>query len=1179
MAFGRFGRLRVAALFALAAVLLFQAPALAQTRPVRGEMTMSTTGGYGRLVVRLDAEIEADVRISSGVLIVQFKRPVEISVDRITAGASQYFGAARRDPDGRAVRFALQQKLKVSTMTAGERHFIDLLPESWTGEPPGLPREIVEDLARRAKEAERQTQARLALEAQRRIPLVRVRVASQSTFTRYVFELPELTPVSSERAKDKLTLTFAGHLRFDLSDAKLSLPKTVEAIDAESDGGKSNVTISFAQPADVRAFREDANYVVDVTPVTARSGPPLALPAVAVPQSGPLAGATPPDTVPAKDPAGQGTRNEAAKNEAAKNEAAKPDAKPETEAPAPQPKAAEARDASPRSRRRASRQPHRPVAVELRRHGDGLRLFFPFAEKTPAAVFQRADTLWLVFDTAAPIGIDALNNDPSQTIRSADISREDDAQVVRLRLERPRLTSVDAEEGGWSVSIGDAMQNAVKPLAIARNIVTAGRTSLSIPFEQPHKAHWLADPDIGDKLLVVTGLGPSRGLLRTQDFVDLRAIASAHGIAVQPYADDIAAEVSVDKVLLVRPGGLTLSEADPPKLQSVARALTFDTSLWSANRTADYIPRQFELIRAAAQSPFVQRTAHRLDLARFYLARQMFAEAKSVLDTAIADERPTAANPAPLVLRAIANIMLGRFAAALKDLSDPAVGNQNDAQIWRALVASRQGRWAEAREAFRHVDAALGSLPLELQQVALRDALRASIEVGDFETAAKRLNDFQVIGVSPEIEPFVTVLTGRLAEASGRSHDALAAYRVAAASEQRPAAAAARLRELSLRYSMGDVKRNELINELEMLTTSWRGDETEVEALSKLARLYTEEGRYRDAFHVMRVSIRAHPNSDTTRTIQDEASKTFDNLFLAGKGDALPAIEALSLFYDYRELTPIGRRGDEMIRKLAERLVAVDLLDQAAELLQYQVDNRLQGVARAQVATRLAVIYLLNHKPDRAQGVLRATRTADLANEIRIPRLLIEARALSDSGRHDFALEVIAGIEGRESLRLRSDILWAARRWQQAAEHIELLYGDRWKGFEPLTDAERPDILRAGVAYAMAEDKLGAARLRDKFAAKMADGPDRRAFELITGGLGPTSPEFREVARIVASGDTLSGFLRDLKTRYPELQGTLSDGAAPLPAAAAAPPSAVKPDAAPTGSILRPEPSRRMTAR
>ena len=33
------------------------------------------------------------------------------------------------------------------------------------------------------------------------------------------------------------------------------------------------------------------------------------------------------------------------------------------------------------------------------------------------------------------------------------------------------------------------------------------------------------------------------------------------------------------------------------------------------------------------------------------------------------------------------------------------------------------------------------------------------------------------------------------------------------------------------------------------------------------------------------------------------------------------------------------------------------------------------------------------------------------------------------------------------------------------AEHVELLYGDRWKSFEPLTEAERTDMLRAGVAF------------------------------------------------------------------------------------------------------------------
>jgi tetratricopeptide (TPR) repeat protein len=479
------------------------------------------------------------------------------------------------------------------------------------------------------------------------------------------------------------------------------------------------------------------------------------------------------------------------------------------------------------------------------------------------------------------------------------------------------------------------------------------------------------------------------------------------------------------------------------------------------------------------------------------------------------------------------------------------------------------------RDAFRVVEGALAALPLELQRLALMDAFRASIEVGDFSNAVNRLNDFQTIGVPREIEPQLAVLIGRLAERLGRGQDALAAYRAAAASAHRPAAAQGRLREIALRYSLGEINKTDAINELEILTIAWRGDETELEALQMLAQFYSEENRYRDAFQVMRVALTAHPASELTRHIHDEAARTFDSLFLAGKGDALPAIDALSLFYDFRDLTPIGRRGDEMIRRLADRLVSVDLLDQAAELLQYQVDNRLQGAARAQVATRLAVIYLMNRKPDKAQATLRATRTADLSNEIRIPRLLLEARALSDLGRHDFALEVIESIEGRETVRLRSDIYWAARRWQKAAEHIELLYGDRWKSFEPLTDAERSDILRAGVAYALAEDKIGIARLREKYVAKMAGGPDRRAFDLVTGGFGVNSAEFREVARVAASVDTLSGFLRDLRARYPEMR-TLSPAAPTLPASSPTPPPNADPG--PTGSTSRPAPSR-LTAR
>jgi len=694
------------------------------------------------------------------------------------------------------------------------------------------------------------------------------------------------------------------------------------------------------------------------------------------------------------------------------------------------------------------------------------------------------------------------------------------------------------------VTIGETAREETRPLGIARNVAGSRKASVTIPFDRPREAHKIRDPEIGDTMLVVTGLGPARGFLKPQDFVEFRALASTHGVAVQPIADDVLLELSADKVIVSRPPGLTLSGVMPSARNTAAyRPLVFDVQLWGFDRQSNFTERQYKLIAAAADAAEDRRSAPRLDLARFYLSREMFVEGKAVLDVAMADDRATAEDGAALVLRAVANIMLNRPEEALRDLNNGIVGDNHDAPLWRAFAYARQGKWAEARQGFRNVDAAIATLPIELQRLALKEALRATIEVRDFQAASTQAGEFETIGLPVQMRPAVEVLNGRLAQGLGKTEEALKHYRAAADSADRPSAAQGQLRELALRYELGDLKRSDMIVELETLTSLWRGDETEIEALHKLARLYTEEHRYRDAFHVMRTAMRAHPNSEMTRRIQNEAAITFDSLFLAGRGDVLSAIDAVSLFYDFRELTPIGRRGDEMIRRLADRLVSVDLLPQAAELLQHQIEHRLQGAARAQVATRLAVIYLMDHKPDRAQHILRTTRVAGLSNELRHLRLLLEARALSDLGRHEVALDVVSNIDLREAVRLRADILWSARRYREAAEQIELLHGDSWKDFDPLSEPERADILRAAIGYAIGDDMIGIARLRERYSAKMADGPDRHAFEVATSPQGARTAEFRDVAKLVAF-DTLENFLREMRTRFPEI-GALSPVAQP----------------------------------
>jgi len=779
-----------------------------------------------------------------------------------------------------------------------------------------------------------------------------------------------------------------------------------------------------------------------------------------------------------------------------------------------------------------------PIVAELRREGDSVRLTFPFTAPTPAAVFRRFDTLWLVFDTDTPIDVTRLLGDPGRLVRNAEVTRSGQGQVVRVKLERPRQASTSTSGATWTVALGDIPLDRTTPVTLTRASIGGARAVGVIPFEAPHQVHRLADPDVGDTLLVVTALAPARGAPRNQDFVEFRALASTHGVVIQPLADDVAAELNRDRIVITRPSGLTLSAVSYQLGDEAAdsgNGALFDANRWGADRRAQFTERQRQLVQAAAGAPEGKRTAARLDLARFYLGRELFPEAKAVLDVSTTEDRPTAEQPSGLMLRAVAKIMMDRSAEALKDLANPIVSNLKDATLWRAFALARQGKWTEAREGFKTSEQTITTLPIELQRAALKEQLRAAIEVRDFGDAAQALSELETLGIPRELQPAVAVLSGRLAENLGRISDALASYRSAAVSPDLPSAAQGRLRDILLRYTLKTLSRNDAITELEALTTLWLGDETEIEALEPLAHFYVEEQRYRDAFYVLRTALAAHPNSSVTRRIQNEAAATFDKLFLGGSADTMPAVEALSLFYDFRDLTPAGRRGDEMIRRLADRLVAMDLLGQAAELLQHQVDHRLQGAARAEVATRLAVIYLMNRKPDRAFQVLRGTRAAELSTELRNQRLLIEARALSDTGRHDLALEVVANLSGREVDRLRADVLWSARRWRDAAEEMEKLYGERWREFTPLTETERPDILRAAIGFALGEDQLGTDRLREKYGAKMAEGPLAHAFEVVTTPFAANGAEFRAIARSAVAADTLEQFLRDMRSRYPEM--------------------------------------------
>ena len=1196
----------------LAAVLMLASLAASQPcraeDPVKGEASFTSSGGFARLVLKLAEDVESEVSTAGSIIIIHFKRPVDIPVEKLSDAVPDYVGSARRDPDGTAIRLSLARRATVNTMTAGERIFVDFLPDSWTGPPPALPASVVRELAERARAAERALRAQLAANAAKKRPPVRVRASVQPTFVRFVFEMPDGVSVSSVLNDQKLTLQFTSVLNFDLADAKVAAPPNVASISQRADVDSSAVDIMLIGEVDVHSFREEKNYVIDVAfqqpekqavlepQVAAKPAAPPAKPGPSVRMSRDraLKEVLPPPPQAEIPPVTSETFAEQAKVEIKPAEAATPavEKKPAAEkvtpakdsAPPPaekmtaapektSPPAEAAKAVQPAEQVQAAAteapkvvapkqapppaEPAKPAApaasappsesaakdkaasVEARRDSDALRVTFSFAGPTPAALFRRADTVWLVFDHAGPLDVEQIRAKGGAIIGDVSALPLEKGQAIRIRLNRPQIPSLESEGRAngaeWTLTFADRGLATPLPLTVLRNITEPALANVTVPLANPGALHRLVDPDAGDTLLVVTAPPPTRGLIKRQDFVELSLLESVHGVVVHPHADDIRAEVGSDKVMLGRPGGLTLSSAEVSAERATAAVRPlFDVTEWRKNREEKFFPRLDALTKAAALAGPEQKAQARIDLANFYMSRGMYHEARGLTNLIISETNQGNEDATVLMVNAVASILIDHPERALKVLASPAIGNGHDSQLWKGFAFARQEKWGDAREKFKNAEFSIAALPLELQRIVTADAMRASLEVKDYGGASRRRSELEVIGIPDEMKPEIAVLRGRLAEALGHDKDALDAYRYAVQSSDRQAESEAKLLEALLRSRRGELNPADLTRELEILAVTWRGDAIELKTLNKLTQVYAETGRYADALAAAKTATRMHPNAELSRQSQDMASALFAELYLGSKADDMKPVDALAMFYDFRELTPIGRRGDEMIRRLADRLAAIDLLDQAAELLQYQVDKRLEGAARAQVAARLAMVYLSNRKPDRAIAALRLTRISDLSGELRQQRLLLEGRAQSDVGRHDLALDIISNLTGREAIRLRSDIYWASRQWREASEQIELYYGERWRDFKPLNANEKSDVIRAVVGYSLAGDAIGLGRFRDKYAPLMTGEADRSAFEIASKPAASNSAEFSLIAKMAASVDTLDGFIREMKLRFPD---------------------------------------------
>ncbi len=1031
-------------------------------------------------------------RIEDGELVVSFDRRFEADMSVVPRVLDGYVSGMQRGSDGKSVRFRLKGRYRLRQARYGSAIAVDLL-------------------GKQAKSEAKTKSGR----GRSKMPRVKVRFGDHPGYSRIVFDWPAAVGYSVTTRAGKVIIRFDRAARLNFDGFDFEQPDYIRTA-RQGKGAKGTVAeLAIPKGAGIRHFRSGSRVAIDITAPTGdgdQAGRVLALPKVdddgVAPAAAPRTAVTVTPEPPRSEP--------------------EPAAGPDGGVPAAAAPAAAAPAAIAPAAVSPAAAAAGPLVVGAEHVGDGLRLVFPWAEPVATAVLHRAGHVWVVFDRPRMADLGGLAGGLSGRVGLAEQLPSRRATVLRFRFHPALQPTVRREVGGWIVDMTAMPGPAADPILVEPQPTAAQGARVFLPVLATGRPHLIEDPEVGDSLIFVPVSAAGRGVGGRRRFVQFTVLRTAQGVVVRPKSPGVIVHPEAAGVAVTTAQGMVLSVAPrEPKAPPPGRdGGLFRYADWAKGPSARFVASKQALLRAVTAAEASKRNRERFDLARFYFAHEQAGEALGVL-ARMFDANPRIAElPEFRALRGAALVMLGRPDEAEADLFRSDLDGDADVALWRGMLAAAQERWDAAEREFGVGAAALSGMPPEWRGRFRLAMIDAGLANHSLNKVRPQVAELRKENGSRSDRAWTIYAKARLDRETGAYAEALAGYDALIDGGHRPTRVRSKLDRIKLLRETGEMPVDEAIDKVEGLRFAWRGDAFELEVLETLGRLYIEAGRFREGLSVMRQAVAYFPETDRGRAIARNMNQLFAGLFLDGKADAMDAITALGLYYDFRELTPVGAKGDRMIRRLADRLVDVDLLPRAAELLAHQVNFRVKGQKKAKVATRLAVIHLLDHQPDLALNVLRASKWPGLPPALAAERRYLEARALGEMGQFDEALQLLAGDQQEKARLLRADIYWRAKDWARAAPSFKALLGERWKREQPLNAQERQQVMQLAISLALGENRGALAEVRRRYQPKLEGLPEADALQVIAESeVDPSRTSFRKLAGEIAQVNRLEAFM------------------------------------------------------
>ncbi|MGH1378218.1 MAG: hypothetical protein ACRBB3_05285 [Alphaproteobacteria bacterium] len=788
------------------------------------------------------------------------------------------------------------------------------------------------------------------------------------------------------------------------------------------------------------------------------------------------------------------------------------------------------------------------------------------------AVFEEYGELRLIMGSSSSYVLPTLNSPTPDIFSSLDLESIDGVVSYRMSLPEQPL-KIKAKGGGliWDIILGSKVKEgrAAKPFRSVANSPDSHGERIIWPLEQVHEIVDFVDPITGGGLKAVLVEDASQFTGAAASYVDFDVLKSPVGMVIRPKVDDLNVEMTTQGIAIYRKSGLNLSnvndaeearifaerlnkkESEPkdngkdPKAAKKVKKNFFQFKEWQLGKAKDIAKNESILLSGMKGKSESRRIEDLLSLGKMYLSHGFGAEALGFFNFAGNELPALLESPEFVALRGVAKALDWKSDAALEDFLFERLENEDEVKYWKSFVLADLGDWQQAAKTLPEHYKAIHSYPkkighrlaLSLAEVNLRDGnLKAAEEL-------MALVEKNKSSLSPSLKASLKYLRGESYRQKKQKDKTKKIWKALTKDQDDLYRTKAGLALTILLAKDDKITNDEAIDRLERLRYAWRGDELEAQVQYWLGDAYFKDKKFIKGLSIMRDAAAIAGDSALGQRIAGFMGKTFTDLFLGEDLKKISAVDAVSLYDTFSELTPVGETGDKLVQNLAEHLVNSDLLGRATKLLNHQVSHRLDGMNKLRVAIRLAAIELINKSPQKAMNALgKASDTLHFLSDTpekakyKSEIDLLKIRAYSQNKQFKKAMSLLDNTDPSKNVnRLRADIAWQAGYWDEAAESLNSVLSDENISMtRPLSQEQSDLILNRAIALSLSNDRIALGNMRAKYSDLMLQTHKAHQFEVITRPRQNSALADREtLLSVVSEVDLFKDFLDSYRSSSP----------------------------------------------